>query len=92
MAKQNQTNTTHSQEPKILERTLKCCVLNGCFFWFSIIVFENILMPFLQGLVLVFLGQNAGAALWSNVRIILREIESSFSNLTQFFRLYLCLV
>ena len=69
VAKQNQTNTTHSQEPKILERTLKCCVLNGCFFWFSIIVFENILMPFLQGLVLVFLGQNAGAALWSNVRI-----------------------
>jgi len=64
--KQTQT-PSNSTEPKIMERTIKCCVLNGCFFWFSIIVFENILMPFLQGLVLLFLGHNAGTTLWSNV-------------------------
>ena len=66
---QNQSNNA-PQEPKIMERTMKCCVLNGCFFWFSIIVFENIFMPFLHGLVLLFLGHTAGTTLWSNVRII----------------------
>jgi len=63
---QNQSNNA-PQEPKIMERTMKCCVLNGCFFWFSIIVFENIFMPFLHGLVLLFLGHTAGTTLWSNV-------------------------
>lgn len=60
--------TSHApNETKIMERTIKCCVLNGCFFWFSIIVFENILLPFLQGVILLFLGQAAGSALWGNV-------------------------
>ena len=68
---QNQSNNA-PQEPKIMERTMKCCVLNGCFFWFSIIVFENIFMPFLHGLVLLFLGHTAGTTLWSNVRILER--------------------
>jgi len=63
-------NANHSgtpKETKIMERTIKCCVLNGCFFWFSIVVFENILMPFLQWLVLTFLGGGAGSVLWGNV-------------------------
>ena len=54
-------------EPKIMERTIKCCILNGCFFWFSIVVFENFLMPFLHWIVLCVLGQTAGTALWSSV-------------------------
>lgn len=54
-------------EAKILERTLKCCVLNGCFFWFSIVIFENVLLPLLHGAILVVLGQAAGSALWDNV-------------------------
>ena len=70
---QNQSNNA-PQEPKIMERTMKCCVLNGCFFWFSIIVFENIFMPFLHGLVLLFLGHTAGTTLWSNVRILKKYI------------------
>jgi len=54
-------------EPKIMERTIKCCILNGCFFWFSIVVFENFLMPFLHWIVLCILGTTAGTALWSSV-------------------------
>ncbi len=56
-----------SKEPKIMERTLKCCMLNGCFFWFSIFIFESFLMPFLHWLVITFLGQSAGDGLWDNV-------------------------
>jgi hypothetical protein len=37
-----------NSEPKILERTLKCCLLNGCVFWFSIILFEYVLIPLVQ--------------------------------------------
>ena len=41
-------NGNKNSEPKILERTLKCCLLNGCVFWFSIILFEYVLIPVVQ--------------------------------------------
>jgi len=56
-----------SSEPKILERTLKCCVLNGCVFWFSIILFENVLLPFIKGLIYMCLGMSSGDWLWTSV-------------------------
>ena len=37
-----------NSEPKILERTVKCCLLNGCVFWFSIVLFEYVLIPVVQ--------------------------------------------
>ena len=40
--------SSKNSEPKILERTLKCCLLNGCVFWFSIILFEYVLIPLVQ--------------------------------------------
>ena len=36
------------EQPRILERTLKCCALNGCVFWFSIVLFENFLLPLIK--------------------------------------------
>ena len=33
------------KEPNILERTVKCCLLNGAVFWTSIIIFENVVLP-----------------------------------------------
>ena len=56
-----------SSEPKILERTLKCCVLNGCVFWFSIILFENVLLPSIKALMYLCLGTSAGDYLWMSV-------------------------
>ena len=49
------------------ERTLKCCVLNGCVFWFSIILFENVLLPFIKGLIYMCLGMSSGDWLWTSV-------------------------
>lgn len=63
----NQINKEDSSEPKILERTLKCCVLNGCVFWFSIILFENVLLPFIKGLIYMCLGMSSGDWLWTSV-------------------------
>ena len=63
-------SSNSNKEPErnlIMERTIKCCVLNGCFFWFSIVVFENFMMPALHWLVLAVLGATAGNALWGNV-------------------------
>ena len=63
-------SSNSNKEPErnlIMERTIKCCVLNGCFFWFSIVVFENFMMPALHWLVLAVLGATAGNTLWSNV-------------------------
>ena len=54
--KVSSNNRNEVKETKIMERTIKCCVLNGCFFWFSIVVFENFMMPFLKWLVLLVLG------------------------------------
>jgi len=65
--KVSSNNRNEVKETKIMERTIKCCVLNGCFFWFSIVVFENFMMPFLKWLVLLVLGATAGNTLWGNV-------------------------
>lgn len=65
--KVSSNNRNEAKETKIMERTIKCCVLNGCFFWFSIVMFENFMMPFLHWLVLSVLGVTAGNALWGNV-------------------------
>ena len=54
--KVSSNNRNEAKETKIMERTIKCCVLNGCFFWFSIVMFENFMMPFLHWLVLSVLG------------------------------------
>lgn len=34
-----------TETPKVLERTIKCCLFNGCVFWLSIFLFENALLP-----------------------------------------------
>ena len=41
------------KEPKILERTVKCCLLNGAVFWSSILIFENIILPAVEMLVYI---------------------------------------
>lgn len=32
-------------EPSLLHRTLKCCLFNGGFFWLSILIFEQLVLP-----------------------------------------------
>ena len=50
--------TNEKKEPRILERTLKCCVLNGCVFWTSIFVFENMVLPFVESVLYLILARS----------------------------------
>jgi hypothetical protein len=56
-----------NSEPRILERTLKCCLLNGCVFWFSIILFEYVLIPVVQTSVMFAFGQASGEYLCATI-------------------------
>jgi len=53
-------------QPNILERTLKCCVLNGGVFMVSIVVFESVVLPLLKTLLLISLAgsQERSDAVW----------------------------
>ena len=58
---------TKSNEPRILERTIKCCLLNGCVFWFSIILFDYVLIPFVQAAIVLAFGQANGEYLYATI-------------------------
>merc|ERR1711892_220167 len=56
-----------------MERTLKCCVLNGGVFGVSLILFENLLLPLVQTLLYIILAgsQERADALWSYTQPVL---------------------
>ena len=43
-------------EPNIIERTIKCCLLNGGVFAVSIFLFDNIFLPLVKTLLFIFLA------------------------------------
>ncbi|XP_033126016.1 etoposide-induced protein 2.4 homolog isoform X2 [Anneissia japonica] len=54
------------EEPRILQRVLQCCALNGGVFWLSIVVFNSILIPSLHSLTHLLLGDSSSQSLvWS---------------------------
>jgi len=57
-------------EPNILERTVKCCLLNGVVFAMSIILFESLVLPLLQT-ILTLLGGSRAEAMWSYTEPVL---------------------
>jgi len=66
-------NKQKKAEPTIMERTLKCCVLNGGVFGVSLILFENLLLPLVQTLLYIILAgsQERADALWSYTQPVL---------------------
>jgi len=60
-------------EPNIIERTLKCCLLNGGVFAVSIVLFENIFLPLVRTVLFIVLaGSQARAdAVWGYTQPIL---------------------
>merc|ERR1712142_1290919 len=66
-------NKQKKAEPTIMERTLKCCVLNGGVFGVSLILFENVLLPLIQTLLYIILAgsQSRADALWSYTQPVL---------------------
>lgn len=59
------------KEPRILERTLKCCLLNGCVFWSSILIFENVVLPLVQWMLSWVLRGERADAVWLYTQPIL---------------------
>ena len=66
-------------EPNIIERTVKCCLLNGGVFAVSIVLFDNIFLPLVRTILFIVL---AG----SQQRYLDRDHLTSLSNLLLCFR------
>jgi len=56
------TPQRQNKEPNILERTLKCCLLNGVVFAMSIILFESLVLPLIQTLLYICLAGSQSRA------------------------------
>lgn len=67
------TKSKDDSEPKIVNRLLQCCALNGGVFWVSIFVFHSIVLPSLRSLTHSAFGSSPGMAgtIWSWMRPIL---------------------
>jgi len=75
--KQRNLAQPRKKEPNILDRTVKCCLLNGAVFWSSIFVFENVVLPTVQMAVLVFTQEGSGDSLWTFTEPVLSFAFSS---------------
>lgn len=60
------------EEPKILDKTIKCCVLNGVVFFLSIVFFNRLIIPAVQNFFLSPLLRGVMGAEAAEVR---KEIE-----------------
>ena len=54
--RESSSNRQKKPEPNILERTVKCCLLNGVVFAMSIVLFESVLLPLVQTLLYICLA------------------------------------
>jgi len=68
--KQRELSNHRKKEPNILERTVKCSVLNGAVFWTSIILFENVVLPSVQLIVNLFTA-GSGETVWAYTEPVL---------------------
>ena len=60
------------REPKILKRTLQCCILNGGVFWASLLIFDTILLPILKILVGFAMGDRSSTStVWFLIKTFL---------------------
>jgi len=70
-----ETSSTRQKksEPNILERTVKCMLLNGAVFAMSIVLFESFLLPLVQTILYILLAgsQSRADSLWSYTEPVL---------------------
>ena len=71
--REGSSSRQRKSEPNILERTVKCCLLNGVVFAMSIVLFESVLLPLIQTLLYIILAgsQSRADALWSYTQPVL---------------------
>ena len=59
-------------EPNIIERTIKCCLLNGGVFAVSIVLFDNIFLPFVKTVLFIVLaGSQQRCVCVLNIKIMM---------------------
>ncbi|CAL8101289.1 unnamed protein product [Orchesella dallaii] len=79
--KQNISKRARKEEPRLLNRVVQCCTLNGFVFGFSIIIFNNVLLPFLQTVLVTIsnftLGTRDAETNWYATRLILKTTFDS---------------
>jgi len=66
------------QPPRILQRTLNCCLLNGFVFLLSIMLFNQVLLPLVKLLIDKCRGQDAADWLWKTVFPVLSVTFATF--------------
>jgi len=66
-------NKQKKSEPTIMERTIKCCILNGGVFGVSLVLFENLLLPLVRTMLYIILAgsQERADALWGYTQPVL---------------------
>lgn len=64
---------TFPREPKILWRTIQCCLLNGGVFWTSMILFDRAILPLLEIMVDITLGDtgSSSGSVWFWIKTVL---------------------
>jgi len=75
----SQTQRKH-EEPKILKRTMQCCLLNGGVFLSSILLFNHLLLPSLRSLLSLVLVDSSGRgeAVWAWIKPFLEWTFGTF--------------
>lgn len=71
--RESSSSRQKKSEPNILERTVKCCILNGVVFISSIVLFESLVLPLIQTLLYICLAgsQSRADSVWSYTEPIL---------------------
>lgn len=64
-SRSNRKNEPQIRDGKVVKRLIQCCSLNGGVFLFSLILFENVILPCLEYLLAVLFGESLSEFLWS---------------------------
>jgi len=79
--RQNIGKRARKEEPRLLNRVVQCCTLNGLVFGLSIILFNHVLLPFLQTVLVtishLILGTRDVETNWYVTRLILKTTFDS---------------
>jgi len=71
-------DSQHQQPPRLLQRLLNCCLLNGCVFLLSILAFNNVILPFVEFAIYRCMGADTAKWLWTTVFPVLSYTFATF--------------
>ena len=69
-------------EPNIIERTVKCCLLNGGVFAVSIVLFDNIFLPLVRTILFIILAGSQQRSVHSEASSLSLSLFLTFSSIS----------